>query len=99
MVYYEFCGVRTNNTDSQHATFPSRLLAIMTTPSNDAPATDAAVPAGAAPAMYRYINCEKCGKRMLVEIREGIQAHRCPVCQAVLQTTFRDGQLTVETMA
>jgi LSD1 subclass zinc finger protein len=48
-----------------------------------------------APAVHRYIICEHCGKRMLVEIREGAQNHRCPVCQANLQTHFQAGQLTV----
>ena len=46
-------------------------------------------------AIFRYITCEKCGKRLLVETQTGTQTHRCPICQAMLQTTFCDGHLTV----
>ena len=44
---------------------------------------------------YRYISCEKCGKRMLVEIVDGTHHHRCPVCQAEFVTRHQSGQLEI----
>ena len=49
---------------------------------------------GETPAIHRYITCEKCGKRMLVEISAGAREHRCPVCQAMFTTIFENGHLT-----
>ncbi len=46
-------------------------------------------------AIHRYLACEKCGKRMLVEIAEGIKQHRCPVCAARFTSVYEDGELSV----
>lgn len=44
---------------------------------------------------HHYINCEICGKRMLVEVAEGSHRHRCPICGRGFETIFENQRLTV----
>lgn len=44
---------------------------------------------------FKMVICEKCGKRMLVEVSEVSRSHRCPVCKVSFRTTWQDGILTV----
>ncbi len=45
--------------------------------------------------MYKNVLCQKCGKRILIEVGEGQSTHRCPVCKALFQVSCRDGVVTV----
>ena len=49
----------------------------------------------ALPALHRYIACEACGKRMLVDIEAGSHAHRCPVCGAGFIADYTEAGLSV----
>ena len=62
-------------------------------PITPSPETDKTTHTGAT--LHRYVACEKCGKRMLVEVNEGKQHHRCPVCGAEFVTSLARGQLSV----
>lgn len=47
------------------------------------------------PVLHRYVSCEACGKRMLVDIEAGIHAHRCPVCGVGFVTDYSDAGLSL----
>ena len=76
-------------TNIHHILTPNPVAMTDTMPLDESPDTTANQ------AIFRHITCEKCGKRLLVEAQTGTQTHRCPICQAMLQTTFCDGHLTV----
>lgn len=44
--------------------------------------------------MYKTVLCQKCGKRMLIEVREGQSTHRCPVCKVAFQVSCQQGVVT-----
>ncbi|SDH80863.1 hypothetical protein [Propionivibrio dicarboxylicus] len=49
----------------------------------------------ALPVLHRYIGCEACGKRMLVDIEAGAHAHCCPVCGVSFVTDYTAAGLSV----
>ena len=49
----------------------------------------------ALPVLHRYISCEACGKRMLVDIEAGAHAHCCPVCGVSFVTDYTEAGLSV----
>ena len=47
------------------------------------------------PVLHRYVNCEACGKCMLVDIEAGRHAHRCPVCGVGFVTEYSEAGLSL----
>jgi len=47
-------------------------------------------------AQFKNILCQKCGKRMLIEVDDVPREHRCPVCQAVFIASLQAGELNVD---
>ena len=45
--------------------------------------------------MHKTVLCQKCGKRMLIEVGEGQRIHRCPVCKVAFQVFCQAGVMTV----
>lgn len=45
--------------------------------------------------MHKTVLCQKCGKRMLIEVGAGQNTHRCPVCKAIFQVFCQAGAMTV----
>ncbi|MEI7611279.1 MAG: hypothetical protein WCK63_00145 [Betaproteobacteria bacterium] len=48
-----------------------------------------------ADSVFKMVICQKCGKRMLLEVGAESRQHRCPVCRVLFQTTWENGALTV----
>lgn len=44
---------------------------------------------------HKNVICEKCGKRMLIEVSGETREYRCPVCKATFHASLNDGELSV----
>ena len=43
----------------------------------------------------KTVLCQKCGKRMLIDVSAGSGTHRCPVCKAAFQIVCHAGEISV----
>jgi uncharacterized CHY-type Zn-finger protein len=45
--------------------------------------------------MHKTVLCQKCGKRMLIDVAAGQSSHRCPVCKAAFQVFCQGAAMRV----